>query len=151
MRPSEYLGLKWQDIDWTRQKVSVVRSVRRLDGRWCFCDTKRSRSRRPIKLQRWIVALLRDVQTKASAHSLCPEGRDLVFKTASGHPIHADYLAKHFKMIHELAGLPRIRRFAPLGGHNRAGSRSVGQKLSLSSWDMPARPSSWTLTLTCFH
>src|SRR5439155_25355360 len=67
MRPSEYLGLKWQDIDWTRQTVSVVRSVRRLDGRWCFCDTKRSQSRRPIKLQRWIVALLRDVQTKASA------------------------------------------------------------------------------------
>ena len=83
----------------------------RLDGRWCFCDTKRSRSRRPIKLQRWIVALLRDLQTKASAHSLCPEGRDLVFKTASGHPIHADYLAKHFKMILELAGLPRIRLY----------------------------------------
>src|SRR5438445_2039594 len=111
MRPSEYLGLKWQDIDWTRQTVSVVRSVRRLDGRWCFCDTKRSRSRRPIKLQRWIVALLRDLQTKASAHSLCLEGRDLVFKTASGHPIHADYLAKHFKMILELAGLPRIRLY----------------------------------------
>ncbi len=36
MRPSEYLALKWQDIDWTRQTVSVVRSVRRLDGRWCF-------------------------------------------------------------------------------------------------------------------
>src|SRR5437667_9032581 len=26
MRPSEYLGLKWQDIDWPRQTVSVVRS-----------------------------------------------------------------------------------------------------------------------------
>ena len=64
MRPSEYLGLKWQDVDWARQTISVVRSIRRLDGRWCFCDTKRSRSRRPIKLQRWIVALLRDLQTK---------------------------------------------------------------------------------------
>ena len=31
MRPSEYLGLKWQDIDWARQTVSVVRSVRRLE------------------------------------------------------------------------------------------------------------------------
>ena len=26
MRPSEYLGLKWQDIDWTRHTVSVVES-----------------------------------------------------------------------------------------------------------------------------
>jgi integrase len=79
MRPSEYSGLKWQDIDWQRQMVSVVRSLRRLDGRWCFCDTKRSRSHRPIKLQSWIVALLRHLQTKASAHDLCPEPADLVF------------------------------------------------------------------------
>ena len=55
MRASEYLGLKWQDIDWARQTVSVVRSIRRLNGRWCFSDTKRVRSRRPIKLQSWIV------------------------------------------------------------------------------------------------
>ena len=111
MRPSEYLGLKWQDIDWTRQTVSVVRSVRRLDGRWCFCDTKRSRSRRPIKLQRWIVALLRDLQTRASANNLCPEADGLVFKTASGRPINADYLARHFRSILDVAGLPRIRLY----------------------------------------
>jgi integrase len=111
MRPSEYLGLKWQDIDWARQTVSVVRSVRRLDGRWCFCDTKRSRSRRPIKLQHWIVTLLRDLQTKASAHDLCPEVHDLVFRTPSGQPINADYLAKHFRSILDLAGLPRIRLY----------------------------------------
>jgi integrase len=84
MRPSEYLGLKWQDIDWARQTVSVVRSIRRLNGKWCFSDTKRSRSRRPIKLQGWIVALLRDLQTKTSAQDLNPEARDLIFRTESG-------------------------------------------------------------------
>ncbi len=31
MRPSEALGLKWQDIDWGRQTISVVRSIRRLE------------------------------------------------------------------------------------------------------------------------
>ena len=111
MRPSEYLGLKWQDIDWVRQTVSVVRSIRRLNGRWCFCDTKRSLSRRPIKLQRWIVALLRDLKTKASAHDLCLEGHDLVFRMPSGQPINADCLAKHFRSILDLAGLPRIRLY----------------------------------------
>ena len=59
MRPSEYLGLKWQDLDWTRQTVSVVRSLRRLNGRWCFADTKRSRSRRIIKLQECLQRLCR--------------------------------------------------------------------------------------------
>jgi hypothetical protein len=42
---------------------------------------------------------------------LCPEARDLIFKTASGPPISADYLAKHFKSILDLAGLPRIRLY----------------------------------------
>ena len=111
MRPSEYLGLKWQDIDWARQTVSVVRSIRRLNGKWCFSDTKRSRSRRPIKLQTWIVALLRDLQTKTSARDLYPEARDLVFRTQSGQPINADYLAKHFRTILDLAGMPRIRLY----------------------------------------
>jgi integrase len=111
MRPSEYLGLKWQDIDWARQTISIVRSIRRLNGKWCFSDTKRSRSRRPIKLQGWIVARLRDLQTKASAHDLCPEGHDLVFKAPSGQLINADYLAKHFRSILDLAGLPRIRLY----------------------------------------
>src|SRR5882762_2363833 len=32
MRPSEYLGLKWQDIDWVRQTVHVVCTLRRLNG-----------------------------------------------------------------------------------------------------------------------
>jgi len=111
MRPSEYLGLKWRAIDWARQTVSVVRSIRRVDGRWCFCDTKRSRSRRPIKLQRWIAALLRDLQTRPSPHDLCPEAYDLVFRTSSGQPINADYLAKHFRSILDSAGLPRIRLY----------------------------------------
>ena len=84
MRPSEYLGLKWQDIDWVRQTISIVRGIRRMNGKWCFSDTKRSRSRRPIKLQSWIVSLLRDLQTKAGAQDLYPEFHDLVFRTQSG-------------------------------------------------------------------
>jgi len=111
MRPSEYLALKWQDLDWSRQTVSVVRSVRRLDGRWCFSVTKRSRSRRPIRLQSWIVALLRDLQAKASSQDLYPETHDLVFRTKSGQPINADYLAKQFRSILDLAGVPRMRLY----------------------------------------
>ena len=152
MRPSEYLALKWQDIDWTRQTVSVVRSVRRLDGRWCFCDTTRSRSRRPIKLQHWIVALFRDLQTKASAHDLCPEGHDLVFRTLLGQPINADYLAKDFRSILALGGLPRIRLYdLRHSAATIALAAGVSRKLFLSNSDTPARPSRWTLMLMPFR
>jgi integrase len=115
MRPSEYLSLKWQDIDWARKTVSVVRSLRRISGRWCFADTKRSRSRRPIKLQNWIVAILRELHTGTlcgqGTSIPCPEAMDLVFRTISGHPINADGLAKSYKSILERAGLPRIRLY----------------------------------------
>ncbi len=115
MRPSEYLGLKWQDIDLTRQTVSVARSLRRLNGRWCFNDAKRSRSRRLIKVQNWVVVLLRELHTTTTADPLvgdpCSEATDLVFKTTSGHPINADCLTKRFKSILELAGLPNIRLY----------------------------------------
>jgi integrase len=110
MRPSEYLGLKWQDLDWTRQTVSVVRSLRRLNGRWCFADTKRSQSRRIIKLQNWIVAMLGNLRS-LPVNGSDPEAVDLVFKTVSGHPINSDSLAKQFKSILELARLPRIRLY----------------------------------------
>ena len=115
MRPSEYLGLKWQDIDWPRQTVSVVRSLRRLNGRWCFADTKRSRSRRPIKLQSWVADILHDLNmsmtTTTTSNNPFPAGIDLVFRTASGHPVNADGLAKHFRSILKAADLPRIRLY----------------------------------------
>lgn len=141
MRPSEYLALKWQDLDWSRQTVSVVRSVRRLDGRWCFSDTKRSRSRRPIRLQSWIVALLRDLRTKASAQDLYPEAHDLVFRTPSGQPINADYLAKQFRSILDLAGVPRMRLYdLRHSAATIALAAGVRRRLFPSSSDMPARP-----------
>jgi integrase len=101
MRPSEYLGLKWQDIDWARQTVRVVRSLRRLNGKWCLADTKRSRSRRPIKPQSWIGDILHGLYmartTATTSNSLFPEGIDLVFKTVLGRPMNTDCLARAAK------------------------------------------------------
>lgn len=35
MRPSEYIGLKWQDVDWERRTVSVKRTLRKgPTGQW---------------------------------------------------------------------------------------------------------------------
>jgi len=111
MRPSEYLGLKWQDIDCARQTISVVRSIRRLNGRWCFLDTKRARSRRPIRLQSWIVTLLRELRTDRSEVTSPPEAVDLVFRTPWGEPINADSLAKRFKSVLKQAHLPILRLY----------------------------------------
>lgn len=113
MRPSEYLALCWRDIDWDRGTVSVVRSIHRHDGRWTFTDTKRARSRRIVKLQTWVLDLLR--QLRAGAHSPAASDSafaDLIFTTARGEPINEEYLVKkHFKPLLRESGLPNIRLY----------------------------------------
>src|SRR5260370_802682 len=62
MRPSEYLALTWTDFDLERGTVSVSKTLEWRKGGWCFEDTKRERSRRMIKLQNWVLALLRKLE-----------------------------------------------------------------------------------------
>jgi integrase len=113
MRPSEYLALKWQDIDWDRGTVSVVRTLERSAGGWRFAETKRARSRRIIKFQDWVLETLKNLQVKTIWRSGCsrPDNSELVFTSPAGHPIHSDKLAKRFKAILRQVGLPVIRLY----------------------------------------
>jgi integrase len=113
MRPSEYLGLKWQDVDWERGTVSVVRTLEKVKGSWRFADTKRDRSRRVIKLQERVLEMLKGMQARTSQLCKCdsPDAADLVFTTANGRPINSDKLAKQFKAILRQLDLPTIRLY----------------------------------------
>ena|ERR1700678_1227956 len=53
MRPSEYLALKWSDIDWQGGAASVSRTIQTSSNAWTFYHTKRKRSRRSVKLQKF--------------------------------------------------------------------------------------------------
>ena len=55
MKPSEYLALKWSDIDWQRGAASVCRTIQHSKTGWLFDDTKRKRSRRVVKLQNFVL------------------------------------------------------------------------------------------------
>lgn len=114
MRPSEYLALSWRDIDWDRGTVSIVRSLHRHEGLWTFADTKRVRSRRVVKLQTWVLELLRELNDKADAAGETRDSAfaDLIFTTARGEPINEEYLVKkYFKPLLREAGLPNIRLY----------------------------------------
>jgi integrase len=114
MRPSEYLSLCWRDIDWDRGTISVVRTLHKNQGQWSFADTKRVRSRRVVKLQTWVIELLRKLKgsTEKSEPACDSVFADLIFTTADGEPINEKYLVKkHFKPLLRQSGLTNIRLY----------------------------------------
>jgi integrase len=113
MRPGEYIGLKWQDVDWERGTVSVKRTLRKGPaGQWEYGETKRAGSRRLIRLQNWIIARLKELKEFQAAHPVVdpedwPESVDLIFITEFGRPMNVNSLVyKHFKPILKRAALP---------------------------------------------
>ena len=108
MRPSEYLALTWNDLDLDHGTVSISRTLEWRKGGWQFADTKRSRSRRMVKLQAWVVALLREQMSKDQG------GRadDPLFRAKRGGPIRESwFVQRHFKPLLKSAELPAIRLY----------------------------------------
>ena len=77
-------------------------------GGWQFAETKRSRSRRLVKLQTWVVALLREQVLKEKE----ARGDALVFRAQRGGPIRESrFVQEHFKPLLKSAELPAIRLY----------------------------------------
>ncbi|MGD0459060.1 MAG: tyrosine-type recombinase/integrase [Terriglobia bacterium] len=112
MRPSEYLALTWADIDLVRGTVSVSRTLEWKKGGWQFADTKRSRSRRVIKLQAWVIALLEKHRQSVDGRKDDNPERALVFVAKCGGPIReSKFVRRYFKPLVREAGLPNIRLY----------------------------------------
>jgi integrase len=115
MRPSEYLALKWTDMNLTSGEVRVQRSIfRPRGGGWKFQEPKTSRSRRTVILPQPILALLRKHREKQLAYiASFPDYHDLdlVFASETGEPLEQNNLNKRtFKKMLEAARLPSTIR-----------------------------------------
>jgi integrase len=111
MRPEEYLGLKWSDVD-LENGAAVVRRVliRRKGGGWYFGEPKTSRSRRTVPLPATLTKLLtihRRIQSAARLKAgAAYQNNELVFATGEGTPHNSRNLAqRHFLKILENAKL----------------------------------------------
>jgi integrase len=104
MRPSEYLALKWSDIDWHRGTASVCRTIQTSSAAWAFYDTKRKRSRRVVKLQNFVLEALDDLGgRRETAH-------DLVFHR-DGQPLRQRKVKVEFRGLLAAAGIRSIRLY----------------------------------------
>jgi integrase len=111
MRPSEYLALRWSDINFEEETVTVVRTLEKGNG-WKFASTKRARSRRPVKLESWVLSRLRQLRwLDMGSPSEDPKAARQIFKSRAGRPINSDYLAREFKRLLGEAELPPMRLY----------------------------------------
>ncbi len=104
LRPSEYLGLTWQDFDLQRGLVRVQRSLKKTTERgFFFGDLKTKSSNRVIFLDVETLDLLR------KAYSLRRSSTDLVFHNKKGLPISNSTLFCQLARVLKKAGLPHCR------------------------------------------
>ena len=113
MRPEEYLGLQWIDVDPAKATVTVRRALvwRTKGGGWYFTEPKTSRSRRTIPLPTSMVVALAEHKRRQAEERLKagPGWQDhgFVFATPIGTPLNISNLTRiHFKPALLRAGLP---------------------------------------------
>jgi integrase len=122
LRPSEYFGLKWSDIDLDSGLVTVQRSLiwkSYKSGDWYFGEPKTPRSRRRIPIPASAVCALKEHRRHQAEGRLkagaAYQNLDLVFATSEGQPlIRLNVIQKHFKPILKRAGLPETLRLYDL-------------------------------------
>jgi integrase len=115
-RLSEFLGLRWADLDFDAQPMGILRvrtQLKRVQGAWVWKEPKTKRSRRQAALSPYVVDMLRRHRSRQDAERLHQranrEVNDLVFCTHTGKPLMSRNVYRHFMGVLDKAKSPRIR------------------------------------------
>lgn len=109
LRPSEYLALRVKDVDFSKSRLAVERTVERHNGRWCFRETKRPVGSRTVPLP---VDMVQRLATYCTKHGKLAAPERFLFEAKGRVPIHERNLVQRaFKPILKMAALPDIRLY----------------------------------------
>jgi len=118
MRPGEYLGLRWSDVDLKENKVSIQQTLvrHRKGGGFEFAPPKTPKSRRTIPIPSYLKSQLAEAKMRQNETRLKagPQWQDynLVFASEVGTPLSLRNLQRrHFKPILKRAKLEDIRTY----------------------------------------
>lgn len=113
LRRSEICGLKWDQVDLARGRISVVATLQRITGHGLVQgQPKTARSRRSVPLDPTGVNVLHSVRGRQMELQLAagPSWQNLgyVFTHADGSPVAPDMVSKDFCAIVRKEGLPNL-------------------------------------------
>lgn len=121
LRPEEYLGLQWKDINFESGTAVVRRALvwKRKGGGWSMQEPKTSQSRRsvpmPVSVVRELKAHRRNQAEERMRAGAAYQDDDFVFAGELGNPLLLSNLyRRHFKPILAQAGLPSSFRIYDL-------------------------------------
>lgn len=116
MRQSEVLALKWSDLDWKNQTITVRRQLVRLPKSKdeYFSTVKTNAGKRTITLGNATIESLRNHVNIQDEEKRNPQREkwdenDLIFPSITGTPMNQSNLYHHFKALIAEIGLPDIR------------------------------------------
>jgi integrase len=104
-RPSEAIGLKWQDLSFDRNTVEIKRVIvwQRTGGSWEFCQPKTAKSRRTIPLPVSLVKEVKRHRIRQQKERLKLGSNwqdfDLIFPSQVGTPLTMGRITRVFQRI----------------------------------------------------
>ncbi|MEX1071768.1 MAG: tyrosine-type recombinase/integrase [Anaerolineales bacterium] len=114
VRQGEVLGLKWDDIDFGKRTVKIVRQVKRFPGGgFEFVPPKTKNGYRTIKLGKETVQILQkhyasQLDEKAAVGSDWKE-HGLIFPSRAGTPLNPNNVVRAYRLLLHEAELPVVR------------------------------------------
>lgn len=116
LRLGEICGLRWEDIDFKNQTITVRRTAQRIDGRFIFKEPKTETSKGIISIPDFLVQILKQEKNKQLQNKLIfgekyvTEYEGFISIWEDGRFKEPDYVTKKFrKILKKQSDIPVIR------------------------------------------
>jgi len=112
LRRSEILGIKWENVDFENNQLSIENTVTHTLTRHEENNTKNITSRRVIPLTEDLISFFRDLKDEQKYHKAdfgpLYTDSDYVFRWVDGRPFRPDFIYKRSKSLLTRAGHPDL-------------------------------------------